>query len=334
MRTSEENIHHLSLKYFEGNLSFNEEKILFNYLRQDEAHMCRFREWEKEWIVSISKDAEIDKNWLALCHKLNNYDKGEPKNTSMKINLRKIYPYAAVFVLGILMTITAYSLQRYLFKGLNDPMQSHYFVPAGSQSKVVLPDNSVIWLNSGSTLKYDDTFGCKNRTVYMDGEGLFEVTKNLDLPFIVKNEKMAVTVHGTVFNMRVFKEDTIAQVELLEGLVSVDCLFGTGITRLLPGERLIVNESQRILKKERFEVDSYLSWHEGYLAFCDEPLSEIVKELERRFDVKIIIKNERLKANRYYLTFVNQETLPEILEQIQKDENIRVEIKDSLIEIY
>ena len=77
-----------------------------------------------------------------------------------------------------------------------------------------------------------------------------------------------------------------------------------------------------------------MSWHEGILAFCDEPLSEIAKKLERRFGVDIIIKSETLKSRKYYLTFVNNETIDQILDKMKEDENIHIRKKNNQIEIY
>ena len=87
-------------------------------------------------------------------------------------------------------------------------------------------------------------------------------------------------------------------------------------------------------KKERFEIDSHLSWHDGILAFCDEPLWEIAKKLERRFNVNITIKTEALKSRRYYLTFVNSETIDQILDKMKEDAILHIKKKDNQIEIY
>ena len=77
-----------------------------------------------------------------------------------------------------------------------------------------------------------------------------------------------------------------------------------------------------------------MSWHDGTLAFCDEPLSEIAKKLERRFNISIVIKNQSLKNRRYYLTFVNNETIDQILEKIQEDKNIHIEKQGNTVEVY
>ena len=74
-------------------------------------------------------------------------------------------------------------------------------VPAGSKSQIVLPDGTAVWLNSGSKLSYTEDFGKNNRTVYLDGEGFFDVTKNKKIAFEVYAGETRIRVLGTQFNM-------------------------------------------------------------------------------------------------------------------------------------
>ena len=95
-------------------------------------------------------------------------------------------------------------------------------VPLGSQTKVILPDSSVVCLNSGSVLKYDPAFlRKKSREVYLIGEGYFEVQKNPEKPFIVHADDINVKVLGTVFNVRSYPEDSEIEVSLIKGKVNV-----------------------------------------------------------------------------------------------------------------
>lgn len=324
----------LAFKYFEGNLLPEEEKELFGFLRKEEQNMQLFREWEEEWFVSNQNTSYIDNKWNRLSGRLHMQAFDMPKTKKIYSIGKRLLPYAAIFLLGLFSTAVFWGI--YELSRQDDALftQSEFFVPRGSQSRILLPDSSVVWLNAGSTLRYDRSFGRETRTVYVEGEGMFDVTKNKELPFIVKNEKMAVMVHGTVFNVKSFKEDSISTVELLRGSVSVTCLFASQSTNLVPGERLIINTVKKQAKKERFEIDSHLSWHDGILAFCDEPLWEIAKKLERRFNVNITIKTEALKSRRYYLTFVNSETIDQILDKMKEDAVLHIKKKDNQIEIY
>ncbi|WP_221657531.1 FecR family protein [Bacteroides salyersiae] len=329
-----DNMRYVAFKYFEGELLPEEEKVLFNFLHEEERNMQLFRKWEEEWFVSNRHTSYIDNKWNRLSGRLHMQVTSMP-NIKRRYSIgKKILPYAAIFLMGLVTSAVFYGW--YKISHRNDTLfaQSEFFVPRGSQSRILLPDSSVVWLNAGSTLRYDRSFGDKTRSVYIEGEGVFDVTKNKEIPFIVRNEKMEVTVHGTVFNVKSFAEDSISSVALMQGHVSVSCPFVAQTTNLLPGERLIIDNVKKVTKKETFDVDSYLSWHDGTLAFCDEPLSEIAEKLGRRFNISIIIKNQSLKSRRYYLTFVNNETIDQILEKIQEDKNIHIKKQGNTVEIY
>lgn len=102
-------------------------------------------------------------------------------------------------------------------------------------------------------MKYDKSFGDESRTVYIEGEAVFDVTRNKKVPFVVKNERMEVTVHGTIFNVKSFTEDSISSIELMRGAVSVNYSFSSQKIALTPGERLIINS-----KRERYERRSLM----------------------------------------------------------------------------
>ena len=91
---------------------------------------------------------------------------------------KKFLRYAAIFLMGLVTSAVFYGW--YKISHQNDALftQSEFFVPRGSQSRILLPDSSVVWLNAGSTLRYDRSFGDETRSVYIEGEGVFNVTKN------------------------------------------------------------------------------------------------------------------------------------------------------------
>ena len=325
----------IAFRYFEGRLVSEEEKILFDFLQGGDVNVQFFRNWEDEWLVASQNSLILENKWNRLSGRLQAKQLFVTrKKTKLYDYCKRVFPYAAIFILGVMSSLLIYIWNEMSDKESDYLAQSEYFVPRGSQSRILLPDGSEVWLNSDSRLKYDKSFGDKTRSVYVEGEAMFDVTGNKEIPFIVKNERMEVTVHGTMFNVKSFKEDSISSVELMRGAVSVNYHFSPQDVTLIPGERLVINLKKKEAQKEKFDVESHLLWHDGILSFCDEPLSEIVKKLERRFGVNIIIKSETLKARRYYLTFVNDETIEQILDKMKEDKNIHIRKKNNQIEIY
>ena len=109
------------------------------------------------------------------------------------------------------------------------------FCAFGGKSLAHLTDGSTVWLQSGSTLAYDSSFGAESRDVKLRGEGFFDIAKDPERPFTVEVEGLRIRVHGTKFNVNTSHEDRTVAVSLVEGSVALDS--GNGETRRLhPGE--------------------------------------------------------------------------------------------------
>lgn len=153
---------------------------------------------------------------------------------------------AATVALLITSSIACYYVWNDIKSSAQDTVLCQMEVPLGSQTKVVLPDGSVVCLNSGSVLKYDPAFvRNKNREVYLVGEGYFEVHKNTEKPFIVHTEDLNIKVLGTVFNIRAYKEEPNIEVALVEGKVNVFSQSEEkGNIVLRPNQRAVYDKKQ------------------------------------------------------------------------------------------
>lgn len=190
--------------------------------------------------------------------------------------------------------------------------------PSGSRTKMTLPDGSVVWLNAGSTLTYSQEFGVDNRQVTLNGEGYFEVAKRADLPFRVSTDNVFVRVLGTKFNIRDYPTDPEAVVSLEEGSVSMGSPANPHAERQLkPNQRGAVNKENGRITVESCETSDYLQWINGRLIFDGEPLPIIIKDIERCYNVRITLSNEKLAGLRFYGDFLRQEqTLVEVMDAL------------------
>lgn len=83
-----------------------------------------------------------------------------------------------------------------------------------------LPDSTLVYLNSGSVLKYPSIFTGNIREVSLNGEAYFEVAKDPEHKFIVSTpQKSKVEVLGTHFNLEAFDEMDEVITTLVEGKV-------------------------------------------------------------------------------------------------------------------
>lgn len=203
--------------------------------------------------------------------------------------------------------------------------------PTGGQTKLVLPDGSVAWINAKSELKYSLQFGSTDRKLYLNGEAYFEVSKNEALPFSVYTGEMEVIATGTMFDVKSYTDDNQCEVQLLEG--GVDVLIADQRYSLIPDEKVIYDKSLDLVTIE--PVDAYMSiqWTKGKLSFYQASIPDIYKMLERHFNVRIQIDSEELKSE-YFLGSINLDmSLSEILSYLDVDKKYKIELRNDIIVI-
>ncbi|HEX2607406.1 MAG TPA: FecR family protein, partial [Flavisolibacter sp.] len=86
----------------------------------------------------------------------------------------------------------------------------------GSKTKLLLPDSTIVWLNAGSKLTYNDHFGTTNRNTTLTGEAFFDVRKS-SIPFIIKANGVQIKVLGTAFNVKSYPNEKTTETSLVRG---------------------------------------------------------------------------------------------------------------------
>lgn len=191
--------------------------------------------------------------------------------------------------------------------------------PMGSQTKVVLPDRSVVWVNAGSTLRYGRDFNTSGRSVRLDGEAYFEVTRDSLKPFVVKSEELDIKVLGTCFNVKAYGADEMTDVTLVSGRVNVslrDEVAHTGDVTLTPNRKLSFNKETNRVRVCEVNAKDALSWMEGGLRFSEQPFVSIAKDLERKFNVRIRVESDLLRKEVFSGSFTKDCSLDEILREV------------------
>ena len=163
-------------------------------------------------------------------------------------------------------------------------------VPYGKRPQLVLEDGTKVWLNAGSRLAFPQKFDGKKRTVFLEGEGYFEVAKNTSQPFMVHTSSVNIEVTGTKFNISAYQSDDFCQTVLLEGSVNVigKSKLLNNRTSMLPNQKVTFNKNEQTLVRENeYFPELYVAWTEGWYSFSNESLTEIFKKVERYYNVKI-----------------------------------------------
>lgn len=158
-------------------------------------------------------------------------------------------------------------------------------VPKGKYTHLTLSDGSTVHINSGSRVVYPRVFSSESREIYVEGEVCLDVTKNENVPFIVKTASFDVKVLGTIFNVNAYKGDSDHEVVLIEGSVRLSDQHKNRI-ELRPDQLVAVNQG-KIGEIKKVDASDYIAWTNGLLVLQSEPLSKVFKKLERFYGISI-----------------------------------------------
>ena len=222
-------------------------------------------------------------------------------------NSRIWYKIAAAII--VLFTISAIAFFNKEYFNRQEAEPTSVFVeksnPPGQKTRISLPDGSVCWLNSESSISYLSNFSDTTRDIYLKGEGYFEVAKNLDKPFRVHTPTMSVTALGTIFNLTSFPEDQMETVALVEGKISVECTDGN-FPEVIPGEAVQFDRNNQSSSKTEVDTDRFVAWKNGELIFDQDNFNSIKTKLERWYGVNITVVGEPSSELKYAAKFRNE----------------------------
>ncbi|HZL11865.1 MAG TPA: FecR domain-containing protein [Prolixibacteraceae bacterium] len=234
------------------------------------------------------------------------------------LNLYSFFRYAAILILLVGVPVLTFYIGKQNSVSSNSSLKYTTVVAENGQiSKIILPDSSIVWLNSGTTLTYDNNYSFKNRNLDLKGQAFLEVRKNKNLPLIVASGNLRVKVLGTRFDVNAYPADDHFKVTLESGHVellnSSDKSFKY---KLNPGEMADYELASGKLEITPVKSQNYVSWKNGELNFVDTPMAEVIKRLERKFNVEIEVVHANVYNSVFNANFKN-ENLKEILEYIK-----------------
>ena len=206
-------------------------------------------------------------------------------------------------------------------------------VPYGKRSKITLPDNSTIWLNSGTKLVYPAQFANEKREVFLEGEAIFDVTPNEKAPFHVVTKQLEVKVLGTNFDLCAYADDSLVNTILVHGSVELsynkNSIFGASKEVMVPGMLAAYDLKSKKMVQQNVDTKDFLSWKEGYLIMKKNTLSNIVQKLSRYYNVSIEIENQELLDVTFSGQLDLQSSAIDVLKLIS--ETIDIEFEQSLV---
>ena len=205
-----------------------------------------------------------------------------------------------------------------------------YTVENGVKGKVTLPDSTVVWLNSGTTLALDNDFHIK-RQVSLSGEAYFDVKADKKNPFYINTGKgVTVKVTGTEFNLSCYNDQNDVKLCLVEG--SVELLSGKKtIYRMTEHEEVAILNSNVAPTKTGAELRT--AWMQGRLLFDNTPMEEVVKRLEKWYGVQIVVEDSNIYKSSFTGDF-QSESIIQVLELMKITSAVNYKVEGREVRIY
>jgi ferric-dicitrate binding protein FerR (iron transport regulator) len=270
---------HILVRYFLAECSENEKEAIRQWLESSEANRERFIRERIRFDASVVVDERMIES------------SGQPKRMDKLV-------WTVLKVASVILLILG---SRYLFtlypSAAVQPALQRVYVPAGNRACITLPDSSLVWLNSNSSLTYPNVFSSRQRVVELDGEAWFEVARNDQKAFVVKAGAYYVEVLGTSFNIEAYAGKPDFQTALFTGKVKLyteaasqsPLYLAAGETAKLEGDTFVVSPT---------DFNAY-HWRNGLIVIEDRSFEEIMLLLEKYFGQHIVIRNEQVKDTGY-----------------------------------
>jgi len=208
-------------------------------------------------------------------------------------------------------------------------------VPYGKRFNLKLSDGTNVHLNAGTSLKYPVKFiKGYNRQIFLTGEAYFDVTKDKEHPFIVNVDELNIRVLGTQFNISSYPEDSQTKTVLVEGSVSIYSKNETydkeNTSVLQPGYMAALDKINHIISIEKTDVASHLAWRKGKLILNEIAFKDILKKLERQYNVTFT-NNHKILENRYFTARFDIEDINQVMKSFSRSASFTYEIKNNEI---
>ncbi|HEY4290459.1 MAG TPA: FecR family protein [Puia sp.] len=353
-----EQIKPLVIKYITGDADASEQEYVRQWIGESQDNMDYYISLKETWQDALHhpdhRVFNADKAFERLRGRLQVSEETEPIPVRRRIFFLPVRTAVAV----VLLLIAGVGVGLYLRRPGPDVLQTAFdlFVPNGKMKKLILPDSTEVWLNAGTRFSYPSGFGQTNREVTLDGEGYFAVHHNEKIPFIVKAGGYKIRDIGTAFTIIAYPGNKSFETAVLEGKVEVTSDPKIKGVLLARNEVLKVSQPAAPLQKQAGRktaddekitptiaaqleivtephIERYASWKDNILVFEEESFEEVARRLERTYNVRIRINNDRLAQLKYTGRFTKVQTITEAMKIIRETTPIVYTMENDTVSI-
>ena len=350
----------------------NEEFEEFKYIIESNPDLYNsFVELKKCWNEKVELDTEfLEATYLLHFEKM--VKKGAFINTTQpEIKIKKkhtpiyflkksgLYLIVASFIIFVTISLLLKPTQKKLTTNTFNNINTHLIETNRANKKFLeLSDGTKVFINSCSKITFDKaSFNINNREIYLEGEAYFEVTKNIQKPFIIHTSTIDIRVLGTKFNVKSYATDINTEASLTQGKIEVMIKKRPGeIYVLKPNEKLIVqndvtttnlnsnnlhsnNTINSLISIKSIHnlindtIVSETAWTKDWLVFESEDFYTASKKMERWFGVEFEFVNIEKQNLLIHGTFKN-ETIDQALSALEFSFDFKFKKQNNKIFIY
>jgi transmembrane sensor len=299
----------LIIKFLTNDISDNEINVLKVWLEKDPANRLIFDKenelWQESGIKTKSYDFDTENAWLDISAQLG-IEKNRIKHVVI-LNKNKFRIFMAAASVAFLIAIAGFTI--WFTKGRSDNQilvaTTSVFTNEGDKSHILLPDSTVVYMNSESSIEYSNGYNINERNVKLKGEAYFDVHTNPEKPFVVHLNNISVSAKGTKFNVLSYAGEDRTEITLEEGLIQI-AVRGQETIEVKPGQQFVLYSKTNKTLVRDVSTEAYTSWKENKLRFIDTPFEEVLRKLGRRYNVVFEVRNRDLFELKYTATFIDE----------------------------
>lgn len=305
-------------RYLSGIATEEEKRQLLNWLKASPDNKSVFFDMKAIWCAkhSLSQSKaiprQLEDSLTAINRRLDRFTPLKEKPVRRNLSWMRWIAAAVILLVAIVSITFLYDSPR-----ISRPADIVYMNDSpDSVKKLFLPDGTLVWLNTGSSLTYPSEFVEDRRLVKLQGEAFFEVAKDASHPFVVETKTVMVKVLGTSFCITTSQDGESCKTTLQTGSVQLLRADGSKLVVLSPGQQAVCSKGSNKVEVRNVNVDEYISWRFDLITMAEVGISSIIDRLEKTYGVCIKMDTSLIKNRQYNFSFLKNKGVSDALSRL------------------
>lgn len=311
----------LLAKVLTKNASPDEEQSLDNWTKESSENHAFVKEVNKTWNLTERYAEQIPVNTEMAWAKFEKKISSTPIQISTSKKIIEIFKTWQAAAAVFLMVVSAWFVYSW-----NNSVLTEIATLEGEKRQINLPDGSLITLNENSSITYNANFD--KRIVQLKGEAFFDIAKQAGKTFEILTTTTKTTVLGTSFNIRAYSQENRIEVAVYTGKVAFESLAKASDKMLLTtNEKVVFDEKSNKMSKVATSDSNAIAWKTQHLLFDNTSIEEVIKTLERYFEIEIESENSAV-LNCHFTGRFNEPKLQEVFDAVAFSTDVQIKKLD------